>query len=166
MKPELRQSPLSMLYRENWKDWSGEWIKWKLHNKTSIILGNLIWFLPPQTIMKFPPIFSTQMVLPCSQLFAFLVASPSIVQGLQSRELHLCLWYSEKTTWRTSRCGHAVDMPFITHITGECTNGSGSVWERPCSSSSLGATYREECVKEGVVCENPTLLWKHRSLET
>ena len=55
-----------------------------------------------------------------------------------------------------------MDMPFITHFTGKCSNGSWPVWERPHPASSLSTSHgvmEEQCVKILHFCD------KHRSLE-
>ena len=43
-----------------------------------------------------------------------------------------------------------MNMPFITHITGECADGGRLVSERLHPASSFDATYK---VRKGVACE-------------
>ena len=76
------------------------------------------------------------------------MCSVIVAQEPQTREPRTCSWHSEKTTGRTSRCGHA----FITHITGQCTEGSGSVWETP-------HPLRSEARYEGSQIKEAHVLW-------
>ena len=61
-----------------------------------------------QNISQTNPLLVSQ--LPYLVKSTFLVDYHKVVsstQELQTGELLECSWYSEKTTWRTSRCGHA-----------------------------------------------------------
>ena len=76
-----------------------------------------------------------------------------VMQEFQTVELLKCLWYSKnkkKTNKKTPSGLADVDTPFITHITGEPTDGGKSLQERPHllrpEAYYKGSLTKEACV--------------------